>query len=298
VRHLPLLALAAVLACGGRGDDPERDGDRAWVANQPADALAAWRRSGRSPRVLFKRAEAALVTGHLPEAAEHWVQAARVAPERSGEAAAGLVRTARAAERADDVLALRRALIGLREVAPTWPVGRLALRVQVDRDLAAEDVAMLVPAVLATNPGPSVAGAALERLASAERLRGNCLAAVPLYELVARRSERGMSAEAAEELATCEVALGLAEAAADLRESARGWLERAAGRAPDAPAGRRALVALGDLHLLDGDPFAASLAWQSVVAARVAPDSITALALARLRTVPLEPEVPDSVERP
>jgi hypothetical protein len=84
----------------------------------------------------------------------------------------------------------------------------------------------------------------------------------------------------------------------DRVEEATMWLEQAAGRAPDGPAGRRALVALGDLHLAAGDPFAAMLAWQSVAAAQAAPDSITALALERLRLQPDLPAAPDSLERP
>lgn len=292
------LALALVAACGGAGEDFELAGDRAWAADAPAEALAAWRRAGVSPRVLAKRAEAALAAGRLPEAAEGWVRLAEADSARRGEAAAGLARTAAAAERTDDVLALRRALIGLRGVAPEWPVGRLALRVALGDDLAAEDVAELVPAVIATNPGPTQVDRALGRLAGAERRRGRCDLAVPIYEVVARRLALPMTPEVAEELATCETVLGLEALEADRLDAAREWLERAAGRRPDGPAGRRALVALGDIHLAEGDPFAATLAWQSVAAARVAPDTITALALARLRTVPLEPGAPDSTERP
>ena len=293
-----LLAALVLAACGGGPPDPERVGDAAWVEGRVTDALAEWRRGGGSPRVLAKRAEAALAAGQLPEAAESWARLARADSARTGDAAAGLARTALAAERSGDELALRHALIGLREVAPRWPVGRLALRVALGDDLAAADVVRLVPAVLATSPGPRRTDAALVRLASAERLQGRCDLAVPVYIMVARRSQSGLDARMTEEWASCETRLGLEAMLADRVDDAKGWLEQAAGRAPDGPAGRRALVALGDLHLVEGDPFSAMLAWQSVAAARASPDTITALALDRLRSQPALPVAPDSSERP
>lgn len=292
------LAVLLLAACGGGPPDPERLGDSAWVEGRVTDALIEWRRGGASPRVLAKRAEAALAAGQLTEAAESWARLARADAGRTGDAAAGLARTALAAERAGDELALRHALLGLREVAPGWPVGRLALRVGLGDDLAAADLVRLVPAVLATSPGPRRTDAALARLASAERLQGRCDLAVPVYIMVARRSEVGLDATQVEEWAGCETALGLEAMLTDRIEDAKAWFEQAAGRAPDGPAGRRALVALGDLHLAEGDPFAAMLAWQSVAAARAAPDSITALALERLRLQPDLPVAPDSLERP
>lgn len=292
------LAWLVLAACGGGAPEPEAVGDAAWVEGRVADALTAWRRGGSSPRVLAKRAEAALTAGQLPEAAESWARLARADSTRIGDAAAGLARTALAAERSGNELALRHAVIGLREVAPSWPVGRLALRVALGDDLAAADVVRLVPAVLATSPGPRRTDLALVRLASAERLQGRCDLAVPVYIMVARRSPDDLDAARIEEWAACETQLGLEAMLTDRPAEARGWLEQAAGRAPDGAAGRRALVALGDLHLADGDPFAAMLAWQSVAAARVAPDTITALALDRLRSQPALPEAPDSSERP
>ncbi len=298
MRCVALLAIALVAGCGGRGVDHERDGDRAWADDRAGDALVAWRQAPQAPRLLAKRAEAALVTGQLVLAAQLWVELAAAAPERTGEAASGLARTASVAERQNDGLALRQAILALREIAPAWPVGRLALGLRLDEDLAAADVAALVPVVLATSPGPNGSAALLSRLADAERLLGRCDIAVPVFELVARRSDAAMAAETVVRLASCELALGLEAMARDDAAAAREWLERAAGRGPDSAPGRRALVALGDLDLADGDPFAAMLTWQSVVATSVAPDSITALAQARLRSVPMPPEVTESVERP
>jgi hypothetical protein len=293
-----LLAWLVLAACGGGSPEPEGVGDAAWAEGRVADALTAWRRGGSSPRVLAKRAEAALAVGHLPEAADAWARLARADPARIGDAAAGLARTALAAERSGDELALRHAVIELREVAPSWPVGRLALRVALGDDLAAADVVRLVPVVLATSPGPRRTEVALVRLASAERLQGRCDLAVPVYIMVARRSPGDLDATRIEEWASCETQLGLEAMLTDQPAAARVWLEQAAGRAPDGAAGRRALVALGDLHLADGDPFAAMLAWQSVAAARAAPDTITALAVDRLRSQPYLPVAPDSLERP
>lgn len=57
---------------------------------------------------------------------------------------------------------------------------------------------------------------------------------------------------------------------------------------------QQALGASGDAILRQGDPFSATLAWQEVASAHVAPDSITILALQRLRTT----EYPDSTDHP
>lgn len=298
MRRLTLLATALLAGCTGGGVDHERLGDRAWANDRPADAIVAWRQAPRTARVLAKRAEAALVTGQLVLAAQLWIDLAAAAPDRAGEAAVGLARTAATAERQADGLALRQAILGLRAVAPAWPVGRLALGLRLDDDLAAADVTALAPVVLATSPGPTASATVLARLAEANRRLGRCDRAVPVFELVARRAEVAMTLEATVALAGCELALGLEAMAREDVPLARAWLERAAGRVPDAAPGRRALVALGDLHAAEGDPFAAMLTWQSVVATSVAPDSITALAAARLRSVPLPPEAMDSVERP
>lgn len=297
MRALPL-AFLLLAACGGGPPEPEAVGDAAWVEGRVADALAAYRRSGVSARVMAKRAEAALVAQQLPEAAESWARLARTDASRTGEAAAGLARTALAAERRGDALALRHALIGLRKVAPDWPVGRLALRAGLGDDLAASDLVALIPAVLATSPGPGRTDAALARLASAERVQGRCDLAVPVYIMVARRNPEGMDSATTEAWAGCETQLGLEAMLTDRGDDARRWLEQAAGRTPDGPAGRRALVALGDLHLAEGDHFAAMLTWQSVAAARVAPDTNTALALDRLRSRSEQFVAPDSLERP
>src|SRR5690606_27541230 len=142
-----------------------------------------------------------------------------------GDAAAGLARTARAAERSGNELALRHAVIGLREVAPAWPVGRLAVRVALGDDLGAAAVVRLVPAVLATSPGPRRTDQALVRLATAERLQGRCDLAVPVYIMVARRSPDDLDAARIEEWAACETQLGLEAMLTDRSAEAGRWLE-------------------------------------------------------------------------
>jgi hypothetical protein len=85
------------------------------------------------------------------------------------------------------------------------------------------------------------------------------------------------------QLGWCELVIGLRALSSEHPAEAEGWLDRVARRDPLGAVGRRAMVGVGDARLAQGDIPAATLAWQTVAAAPVAPDSITVLALERLR---------------
>lgn len=277
-------ALLLLAACGG-GPDQERLGDEAWHAGRWPDAVAAYKAAGTSPRLLAKYADAALAAGRLLDAADAWTRLGSETTERAGEAAAGLARTANAAERVDDQAALARAILGLRRVAPTWPLGRLALRLTRVAGLSAQDAVDVLPVALAGAPGRAGGDSLLLALGEAQRARRSCEQAVPVLEGLEHRATLAEVRTAAlASLAACELDLGLAALSADQAGAAERWLDRAARRDPDGLTGRRALLRYGDARLRQGDPFSATLAWQTVASARVAPDSITILALERLRT--------------
>jgi tetratricopeptide (TPR) repeat protein len=296
-RHL--LLLVALAGCSGAARDPERLGDAAWHEARWTDAVNAYLAAGDSPRVIAKLADAAFQAGLFQQAAQSWTRVGVDAPDRSGEAAAELARTAIAAERAGDQDALATAILGLRKVAPGWPLGRLALRLVSTAGLPAADAVEILPAALAAAPARSAADPLLAAMGRADRERGACEEAVPVLEGVLRRSgNAALRDSAGADLGSCELRLGLDALTADRPGEAERWLDRASRRDPDGVIGRRALVGFGDARWRQGDVMSATFAWQSVAAASAAPDSITALALARLQDPSTAGTTPDSVAGP
>jgi tetratricopeptide (TPR) repeat protein len=288
-----LLAVAATLGCG-RGEAAEAMGDAAAAGGHWEAAYDAWQQAGDEPRVLAKRADAALQSGRLNAAAVEFTRLGRRDTARAGEAAAGLARTAVAAARADDALALAGALTGLAEGAPGWPMGRLALPLRLASFPAREDILVLAPVLLAAAPARDVADSALLAWARAEHEGGDCLAASGLYGAVERRGDAELNRPAARGLASCAVAIGLAALADEDLAAAEHRFETAIRHDPAGDAGRRALVGLGDVHLQLGDLFQAQLAWRTAASTGGVTDSITTLALDRLRASALV----DSAEEP
>lgn len=283
MKLLPI-GLLLLAACTSRRNDPERIGDTAWHDGRWHDAAASYHTAPASPRMLAKSADAAFLAGERLEAIAAWSELGRVAPERAGEAAAGLARVAQAAEASGDALVLARAVLALHRLAPDWPLGRLAFRLVAVPGISPEDLVELLPVALASVSARSTADSVLLSLGAAEHNRRECRPAVPVLEAVLRRSRVEPSREAATALlADCELTLGLAALNAEATGVAELWFDRAARRDPMGTIGRRALVGFGDARLRQGDPFSATLAWQEVASARGAADSITILALERLR---------------
>lgn len=284
IRRRSLLLLMVLAACGSHPDDELR-GDLAAAEGRWADALEAYTRAGRDPQVMAKRANAALETGRAATAAVAWRTVAMGDSSRRAEAAVGLARAAGLAQRDGDMLALATAIRGLREVAPNWPVGRLALPLSLASFPATDDVLALAPALLSSAPTSDVADSAIDRWAAAWRTSGDCGRAAPLYLALASRVAGEAQHAALLSFAGCRLRQGLAAMEAGGFDSARAAFADAVNADPDGPAGRRALVGLGDVHLQAGDLFAAQLAWRTAATAAAEPDSITDLALGRLRAL-------------
>lgn len=280
-----VLVMLACASCGS-GPTDEALADVAAAEGRWPAAFEALQRAGAEPRILGKRAEAALQAGQLAAATRDWTRLARFDSTRRGEAAVGLARTASVAERRGDDLALAGAVIGLRAVAPEWPVGRLALSLRVTPGAPDADAPALVPAILAAAPSREVADDALYALARSAQEHGHCDAAEPLLGVVAKRASPTVAGHASRALATCRLQVGILAVEAGDTAAAVVAFNEAVDHDPNGSAGRRALLALGDLHLQSGDPFGARLAWQTVATSPVDPDSITALALERLRARP------------
>jgi|CXWL01.1.fsa_nt_gi hypothetical protein len=275
-----VLLVATLLGCGGARNSPERLGDEAWHRGQWEVAATQYRIVGDAPRLLAKRAEVALLSGDLLGAATLYQQLGEADPTRTGEAAAGLVRVAEVAQRAGNVNAVAACLAGLADVAPGWPLGRLAMRLPADAQWEPTLVAAIGPAGLAAGGGGERWLLALGR---GYRAASRCPEAIAALEAL-RRRDRGPAADtAAAELASCQLTVGLEALGSGRPGEADYWLGQAATADPLGASGRRALVALGDARMAQGDVAGANLLWQQVVTAPVSPDSITVMALERLR---------------
>lgn len=281
IRAAVVLVLAT--ACGPAVAE-ERRGDAAAAAGQWDAALVAWQEAGDEPALLAKRADAALRLGRHNLAAIEFGRLGRRDSVRVGEAAAGLARTAIAATRAGDGLAVAAAISNLSEITPGWPIGRLAMAVRLIDFPAGEDVRRLAPALLASVPAREIADRALLAWGRAEHEAGDCRTALGLYRAVERHEDAALLPDAARGVAACSSVLGVESLEAEDFAAARGAFEDAVRRDPDGAAGRRALVGLGDVLFNDGDLFQAQLAWRTAASTGGQTDSITTLALERLRT--------------
>lgn len=289
----PLALLLLLTACNGISrEDPERLGDIAWHEGRWADAVSLYRDAGDSPRILAKRADAAFQHGELPLAADTWTRLGVAAPERAGEAAAGLMRVADVAQRRGDAATLRLAVMGLRQVAPRWPLGRLA-RSLASTDLAASEAVRVLPVALTAVRG-NAAAPILAALGRADQSLGDCGRAVAVYESALGRLSGAQRDTVLLGLASCEEHLGEAALQGARLGEAAWWFDRGAQRVTGSAESRRSLIGLGDASQRMGDLTAATIAWQTVATAPVPGDSITVLALSRLRAAGIAMPVPDS----
>ncbi|MGH7583019.1 MAG: tetratricopeptide repeat protein, partial [Gemmatimonadales bacterium] len=280
------VVLLALVACSSSGASHERAGDLAWHDGRWADAVAAYRAAGTTPRVAAKEADAAMQGGMLTTSARAWVALASLDSDRAGEAAAGLARVADQAQQRGDSAGLAEAVAGLRQVAPTWPVGRIVRVVSGLAALPARQVQVLVPAALAANPDPEGVAPLLLHLGNADRAVGDCGRAVPVFQDILRRSAgASVRDSAAVHLGWCELGLGLTALAASHPRDAENWFDRVIARDSASAMARRALIGMGDARAGEGDSLAARLAWQAVAVAAVVPDSLTQLAIARLQRI-------------
>jgi len=280
-----VLALG-ILAAGCRGaGGPELAGDRAYGAARYDEALAAYRHAAGKTgpgRVWAKLAAAALHTGDLRLSADAWRRVAADDPTRLEEAADGLEAVAREADRRGDTAALHDAVLALRTAAPERALGRHALALARREALAGGDALAILPAAMAAAPDAGTVDSLLGAYASALQASAGCEQAAPAYRATLRRTRSSVvRAGAGGGLATCALSLGLVALGGGRAAEAERWLVQAVRVDSVSWVGRRALIALGDARVGQGDILAAAIAYQSAVDAG-ATDSLGRLAKERL----------------
>lgn len=283
------LLLSLVVAAGCRGSSgPELAGDRAYAAARYDEALAAYRTSAgdNGPgRVWAKAGAAGLHAGRLGDAADAWRRLAADDPTRLDEAADGLEAVAREADRRNDARALHDAVVALREVAPERPIGRHALALTRRAALTGGEALALLPAAMSAAPDAGTVDSLLAAYAAALQATAGCEQAAPAYRAALRRTRSSiLRGRAGGELATCALNLGLVALGAGRAEDAERWLVQAVQVDSVSWVGRRALIALGDARVGQGDILAAAIAYQTAADAG-ATDSLGRLARERLNRI-------------
>jgi tetratricopeptide (TPR) repeat protein len=282
----------AALACAPSAADHEVLGDRNYVAGTYADALAEYqlglRAGGGKAGLHAKAAAAALHTGDFAFAAQEYRALAREDPSRAEEAADGLDRVARGAIAVNDRGALAEALQGMREAAPSRPLGAYARVVALDAAAAgntAEALAYL-PTAIATAPDARVADSLLYVFGEAAALAQDCVTAIEVFTGVLQRQRQPSVQDAAREgIARCALMRGQAALAAGRPSDAEEWLRRAATPGSAIEVMRAAYVGLGDVALARGDVAAAVDLYQQSLVGGVPGDSLAQRAQEKLNAL-------------
>lgn len=287
-------ALAAAtplaLACG-TPDNAELAGDHAYGTRHFAEALRDYRAASTHAsggRLWAKLAAAALHARDLRAASDAYRRLAAEDPTRAQEAAEGLDAVARAAGQRRDVPALRDAVLGLRAIAPERSIARYALVLVRSAGASAPgtEALSLLPAALAAAPDAAIFDSLLTTYAAALQESAGCDQAAPAFRAALRRArEPAVRARAGSGLAGCALRLGLTALGAGQMGVAADWLSQAARVDSTSWVGRRALVALGDARVGQGDILGAAIAFQTVLDLRLPTDSLTRLAATRLRAL-------------
>ena len=230
MKQVVLLALALMPACSG-STSLERRADTDVGEGRWTEAFAGYRAAaGRQPdgRVLAKLGGAALRVGDLTEAAAAYGRMGRDDPSRGEEATDGLEMVARAADRAADTASLRAAIEGIRDVAPTRPVGRYVLALEARGALSPSDRLELTPAAVAAAPDGDTADSLLLQYAALLQGASDCDRAARVYQAVAMRSTlRERASSAARSQQACALQVGQARLEAGAPADALAWFDEA-----------------------------------------------------------------------
>lgn len=261
-------SLVAGAACS-RGTDHERMGDRRYAEHAWVDALAEYRLAARqhapSVELRAKLAAAALHAGALTDAAAAWRELGTSDPSARTEAADGLMRTARAAIAARDVVALRAAVLGLRELAPVRmpELGNALTLALEERPVTDPDVVL---AAAATAQG-SVADSLVVVWAEATARAGRCDVAGRAFGALILRSKTGGLVRAAKGgLAGCRVDAGRDALSAGNLEDAEAQLRAAVALGTPDSTVRLAWVLIGDVKWAGGDTTVALESYRKAIA--------------------------------
>lgn len=279
------------LACAPSAADHEVLGDRNYVAGTYADALAEYQlglRSGGKAGLHAKAAAAALHTGDYAFAAQEYRALAKEDPSRADEAADGLERVARGAAAANDRVAMAQALQGVREIAPSRPLGAYARIVALDAAAAGNtaDALAYLPTAIATAPDARLADSLLYVFGEAAALAKDCVTAIAVFEGVLQRQRQPVVQDAAREgISRCALARGQASLTAGRPADAEGWFRRAATPGAAIEVTRAAYVGLGDVALARGDVAAAVDFYQQSLVGGVPGDSLAQRAQEKLNAL-------------
>jgi tetratricopeptide (TPR) repeat protein len=283
--------------CGGAGDQ-ERKGDAAYGESRYEEALAVYRQvldKDPEPRVWAKAGAAALRLGNLEVASDAYLRLAAEDPTRAAEAAEGLDAVARAAERAGDAKRLQAAVVGMGAIAPDRSIGRYALELIRRPGAVPTDLVAVLPAAMAAAPDAETVDSLLLVHGIAAREASGCPEALPSFQAALRRTKLpSIRGRAEEGVAGCSLMLGLQSESAGQPDAAGRWFAAAIRVDSSTIVGRRALVGYGDAKLRLGDPIAAALAYQAVVADGVQSDSIHQMAQDRLQNLRASPSAGES----
>jgi hypothetical protein len=286
-----MAAAVWTLGCGGQ-PDAERRGDAAYSQADWSGALAEYRSIGAKaePRVWAKTAAAALHAGELGRAADAYLHLAGEDPTRLSEAAEGLETVARAADRAGRAEVMEQAVVGLQAIAPERVPGRFALRLAQQQGADPDELVNLLPGAIAAAADQGAMDSLLALHARLLEQTAGCGQALLQYRAVVRRAQdSALRATGRRGAADCALALGERAAAAGHEADAVLWFAEAARTDSTSATGRRALLAYGDVRVVQGDTLAAALAFQAVAADSTAPDSVARTARLRLQRIGLDP---------
>ena len=298
-----LAGMAAALACTPSAANHEELGDRLYAAGSYRDALAEYQLGVRAnpgnAGLHAKTAAAALHTENYALAAAEYRALAQEDGSRTAEAAEGLERVIRAALPVKDRTAVALAVAGLREIAPSRPLGRYAQLAAVNAaDQGKTEEAMsLLPTAAAAAPDSRSADSLLFEYGMMAVRSKDCATALTVFEGVIRRNRAPQVTEAAREgVGLCALVEGQAALERGQPALAEDFFRRAAapGSAPDVVRG--AYLGLGDVRLAQGDVVGAMVSYQQALSGGSPGDTLAQRAREKLNALgrPEQPATPDS----
>jgi len=284
--------LILTCACTRSASDHEELGDRAYAAADYRSALAEYqlglKAHAGSASLDAKLGAAALHTQDYFAAAEAYRALARDDRSRVDEAADALERVVRAALGTNDRGALASALTGMREIAPTRPLGRyatLAALDAVDRGDTTTALALL-PVATAASADPARADSLLYLYGMALVRVRDCTTAVSVFEGVIWRKRAPVVVESAREgLGLCALVEGQLALEKGRPADAEDWFRRATapGASPDVV--RAAFLGLGDVRLAQGDIAGALESYQQALVGGTPGDTIAQRAQEKINSL-------------
>lgn len=287
------LALAChASACTRTAANHEELGDRAYASGGYRDALAEYQLGLKAePGSASLHAKAASAAAHISDHALAIAEYKALAEEdrsRAEEAADGLERVLRAALSANERGAAAQAVFGLRQIAPSRPLGRYARLVALDAIERgdAQDALVLLPTAIAAAPDGQSADSLLYLYGTAAVRTRACSTAVPAFEAVLRRQRESSVLEGAREgIGQCALVEGQLALERGEPAVAESWFRRATAPGATMDVARAAFLGLGDVRLALGDLVGAMDSYQQAIIGGVPGDTIAQRAREKLNAL-------------